>query len=212
MDDYKKVNRSVYDSDDDDSDGPSRPKRKDNHMTSGRQKVFDFINEGQPNEFLSVKAFSQKKIELLIAMRPYKSWSDLVDRIRAQKGLTPDLLNNCQDFLTRRNNLTKIMRKCTSMVDQLEMAVAKGGGIVKQPPNLNPDFKLADYQLIGLNWLTIMHKEAMNGILADEMGLGKTIQVIAFMAWLKETGQAEGAHLIVVPSSTLENWAQELQK
>lgn len=35
------------------------------------------------------------------------------------------------------------------------------------------------------------------------MGLGKTIQIIAFLAWLKETAQQEQTHLVVVPSSTL---------
>lgn len=219
IDDYKKSNRPVYesdggDSDEDDSDGHNtqKTKNRNNHMTSGRQKVFDFINEAQANEFLSVKSFSQKKIDLLIVTRPFKDWPDLVNRIQTIKGLTPDMLNNCQEFLTRRNNLSKIMSKCTKLVDQLEGAVAKGGGIVKQPGNLNTALKLADYQMIGLNWLTVMHKEEMNGILADEMGLGKTIQVIAFLAWMKEAGRAQGTHLIVVPSSTLENWAQELQK
>lgn len=43
-------------------------------------------------------------------------------------------------------------------------------------------------------------------------GLGKTIQIIAFLAWLKETGRSENTHLIIVPSSTLDNWANELEK
>ena len=66
------------------------------------------------------------------------------------------------------------------------------------------------FQIIGLNWLVLMHKQSLNGILADEMGLGKTIQTIAFLAHLKEMGE-EGPHLIVVPSSTLENWRKELE-
>lgn len=48
-----------------------------------------------------------------------------------------------------------------------------------------------------------MHNQKVNGILADEMGLGKTVQVIAFLAHLKETNQVTGTHLIVVPASTL---------
>ncbi|GMF47073.1 unnamed protein product [[Candida] boidinii] len=43
------------------------------------------------------------------------------------------------------------------------------------------------------------------------MGLGKTAQVIAFLAHLKEY-QNQGPHLIVVPSSTLENWLREFRK
>ena len=65
--------------------------------------------------------------------------------------------------------------------------------------------------MIGLNWLVLMHKQSLNGILADEMGLGKTIQTIAFLAHLKESGAGEeGKHLIVVPSSTMDNWRKEL--
>lgn len=56
--------------------------------------------------------------------------------------------------------------------------------------------------ILRLNWLALMHKQALNGILADEMGLGKTIQAIGFLAHLKETGD-KGPHLIIVPSSTM---------
>lgn len=36
--------------------------------------------------------------------------------------------------------------------------------------------------------------------------------MIAFLAYLKETNQSHGTHLIVVPSSTLDNWDNELAK
>lgn len=36
--------------------------------------------------------------------------------------------------------------------------------------------------------------------------------MIAFLAYLKETNQSRGTHLIVVPSSTLDNWDNELAK
>ena len=39
-------------------------------------------------------------------------------------------------------------------------------------------------------------------------GLGKTAQVIALIAHLKSIGEP-GPHLIIVPSSTLENWMRE---
>lgn len=40
----------------------------------------------------------------------------------------------------------------------------------------------------------------------------QTIQVIAFLAYLKEKNLTQGTHLIVVPSSTLDNWDNELGK
>lgn len=59
--------------------------------------------------------------------------------------------------------------------------------------------------MVGLNWLAVLHAQGVNGILADEMGLGKTVQVIAFLAHLKEIKEAKSIHLVVVPSSTLGN-------
>lgn len=72
--------------------------------------------------------------------------------------------------------------------------------------------ELRQYQVVGVGWLTSLHRANINGILADEMGLGKTIQVIAFLAHLKETENIDGLHLIVAPKSTLTNWANEFQK
>lgn len=70
---------------------------------------------------------------------------------------------------------------------------------------LSNRLSLSKYQLIGLNWLALMRSESLNSILADEMGLGKTIQVIAFLAYLKENELAMAGypHLIIVPTSTL---------
>lgn len=69
--------------------------------------------------------------------------------------------------------------------------------------------ELKPYQLVGLNWLRLLHHEQVNGILADEMGLGKTVQAIAFLASLWENGN-RGPHLIICPSSTQDNWQREL--
>lgn len=38
-------------------------------------------------------------------------------------------------------------------------------------------FTLADYQLIGLNWLAVIHSQNMNGILADEVKFCATFQL-----------------------------------
>jgi SNF2 family DNA or RNA helicase len=89
----------------------------------------------------------------------------------------------------------------------------------KVPLILNPELKLREYQIIGLDWLVTMYDKNLNGILADEMGLGKTIQVtlytlkktIAFTAHLAERG-IWGPHLIVVPASVLINWEIEFKK
>ncbi|EJT46430.1 chromosome organization and biogenesis -related protein [Trichosporon asahii var. asahii CBS 2479] len=83
--------------------------------------------------------------------------------------------------------------------------------IRQQPSLLSDGTVLKDYQLLGVNWLNLLYSRKIGCILADEMGLGKTIQVIAFLAHLKERG-IHGPHMIFVPASTLENWTREFER
>ena len=80
----------------------------------------------------------------------------------------------------------------------------------KQPDSVTGGF-MRNYQLEGLDWLTSLYENGLNGILADEMGLGKTIQTIAFLAFLRERG-IHGPFLIAAPLSTTSNWVAEFQK
>ncbi|KAK4695570.1 hypothetical protein P7C71_g2204, partial [Lecanoromycetidae sp. Uapishka_2] len=82
--------------------------------------------------------------------------------------------------------------------------------IKSQPDNLVGG-KLMSYQLEGLNWLYYQWFKQQNAILADEMGLGKTIQVIGFLATLKETHGC-WPFLVVVPNSTCPNWRREIKR
>lgn len=84
--------------------------------------------------------------------------------------------------------------------------------VAEKPTMLGEDVILKNYQQVGINWLNLLYQNKLSCILADEMGLGKTCQVIAFMALLKESSPSVGPHLVVVPSSTLENWLREFQK
>eukprot|EP00189_Rhodosorus_marinus_P008285 CAMPEP_0184753440 /NCGR_PEP_ID=MMETSP0315-20130426/44101_1 /TAXON_ID=101924 /ORGANISM="Rhodosorus marinus, Strain UTEX LB 2760" /LENGTH=2740 /DNA_ID=CAMNT_0027232815 /DNA_START=1 /DNA_END=8224 /DNA_ORIENTATION=- len=66
------------------------------------------------------------------------------------------------------------------------------------------------YQLEGLKWMVSLFNNRLNGILADEMGLGKTIQTISLIAYLMESKDVQGPFLIIVPLSTMGNWAREM--
>ena len=78
-------------------------------------------------------------------------------------------------------------------------------------PDLVTGGLMRSYQLEGLDWLTSLYENGLNGILADEMGLGKTIQTIAFIAFLREKG-VHGPFLIAAPLSTTSNWVAEFRK
>lgn len=80
---------------------------------------------------------------------------------------------------------------------------------VLQPKILKGTLK--EHQLKGLNWLVSLYNQGINGILADDMGLGKTVQSLSLLGYLYETKGISGPFLIISPTSTLHNWAQEFE-
>jgi SWI/SNF-related matrix-associated actin-dependent regulator 1 of chromatin subfamily A len=101
------------------------------------------------------------------------------------------------------------------------------GYLTDQPKGVPDTITLKGYQMLGVNWLYLLFRKKHSCILADEMGahgrrsasnrlcpltwctgLGKTCQVIAFLSHIKSIGE-KGPHLVIVPSSTLENWMRE---
>lgn len=81
-----------------------------------------------------------------------------------------------------------------------------------EQPQMLVGGKLKSYQLVGLQWLVSLYNNKLNGILADEMGLGKTIQTISLITYLMERKNNNGPFLVVVPLSTLSNWAMEFTR
>ncbi len=72
--------------------------------------------------------------------------------------------------------------------------------------------KLRDYQQLGLNWLNFLYQFKFSGILADDMGLGKTVQTLAHLSRLKEDKLLKKPALIIVPTSLIANWKNEVEK
>ncbi|XP_011622955.1 protein CHROMATIN REMODELING 5 [Amborella trichopoda] len=98
------------------------------------------------------------------------------------------------------------------MVDgQRKKSKASLRKLVEQPEWLKGG-TLRDYQLEGLNFLVNSWRNDTNVILADEMGLGKTVQSVSMLGFLQNAQQIHGPFLVVVPLSTLTNWAKEFRK
>ncbi len=72
------------------------------------------------------------------------------------------------------------------------------------------DAELRHYQREGYHWLHFLNDFGFGGILADDMGLGKTIQLLAYLS--KKQQEQKGTHLIVVPTSLVFNWKDEIAK
>lgn len=78
----------------------------------------------------------------------------------------------------------------------------------KELPQMNAE--LRSYQKDGYQWLHFLYDFGWGGILADDMGLGKTIQAITLLRFLKTNNVKN--NLVVVPTSLLFNWKNELDK
>ncbi|XP_074657887.1 SWI/SNF-related matrix-associated actin-dependent regulator of chromatin subfamily A containing DEAD/H box 1-like isoform X2 [Tubulanus polymorphus] len=207
-----------YDSgDDDDSD------QDEAENDSDLQKIIvDFFNESSVEECGALPNCSKKKAAAIIAARPYENYTDLKEKLNQVKILSHSIIEGAKQMIRHRNEVINLMKTCEKISNDIESAVSvlmnqtelnagQDAEIVVQPNLINPKLTLKPYQMIGLNWLALMNRKELNGILADEMGLGKTIQAISFLAHLLEIGE-KGPHLIIVPSSTLENWSRELHR
>ena len=204
------------DSGESDEDGPTISSRM-------QKKIIDLIQNSSEEELTTISQCSTKKADVLVSLRPFLSWNDLLTKIDNTKALNRNLLYSSVDLIRERAAICRLMEACSKISTKLQAEFDKfqDAGtqsprkycediVVKsQPSNLNPSLTLKPYQMIGLNWLALLHRNNVNGILADEMGLGKTIQTISFLAFLQSEGLSDGPHLIVVPSSTLDNWIRE---
>lgn len=74
------------------------------------------------------------------------------------------------------------------------------------------DAKLRDYQRDGGSWLNFLNEHGFSGILADDMGLGKSLQTLLILEFLKSHKRLTGPSLLVVPTSLVDNWGNEINK
>lgn len=72
---------------------------------------------------------------------------------------------------------------------------------------------LRPYQLRGYEWLYKNTLFGFGSLIADDMGLGKTIQVIAYLLKIKsEDKLLKHPALVIVPTTLLTNWKNEINK
>ena len=100
--------------------------------------------------------------------------------------------------------------KTNSAFEELVRDIRNPGDIPVSVPN-SLESTLRDYQKTGFKWLKALSRYGLGGILADDMGLGKTIQVLALLLSDKEEG-CRLPSLIVVPTSLVYNWGEEVCK
>jgi superfamily II DNA or RNA helicase len=77
------------------------------------------------------------------------------------------------------------------------------------PSSIKAELKI--YQKTGVQWLQDLYKLKLGALLADDMGLGKTLQTLSFLEDLRVKKEM-GTVLVVVPSSLVFNWRNEIEK
>ncbi|XP_064404540.1 SWI/SNF-related matrix-associated actin-dependent regulator of chromatin subfamily A containing DEAD/H box 1-like [Halichondria panicea] len=195
---------------------------EDGYSVKQKKSILKFMNDSSLDELCDIPRCSLTKAKLIDKHRPFETWKHLVEGLVAKKGLSEQLLEGCLALLAERKVLVRLLAQCrtisTSIQDKFshlqnsECVSTTGDDVVysAQPAVMNPSVQLKEYQLLGLNWLVLLHSQDLNAILADEMGLGKTVEAISFLSHLYQLGSS-GHFLVVVPSSTLDNWVREFE-
>lgn len=78
---------------------------------------------------------------------------------------------------------------------------------IAQPQGLCTE--LRPYQGFGAAWMGTLIGAGFGGVLADDMGLGKTVQTLALLQARRESGNAQGPALLVVPTSLIHGWQDQ---
>ncbi|MEZ4226414.1 MAG: DEAD/DEAH box helicase [Polyangiaceae bacterium] len=126
---------------------------------------------------------------------------DLLDCMLAALGRLEDAVQEGGATLQWRGRMDKVERG---------RRLAAGPGFAPKPAALRAE--LRPYQQDGLTWLCHLRDHGVGGVLADDMGLGKTLQTIALLAVEKEARRMDLPTLVVVPTSLVHGWKQQIRQ
>ncbi|SMC39127.1 DEAD/DEAH box helicase [Chryseobacterium sp. YR221] len=206
---------------------------KNNKLNSHRAKINIQITSGLDwfNAKLKV-SFGQKDASLKQLHRAIRNKSKFIQLDDGSLGMLPeewidrisayfrageideDLLKIPKISFTEVSSLFEkevISDEVKEEITSYSSRLYSGESILEIPVPSTLHAKLRDYQHEGLNWLNFLDGFNFGGCLADDMGLGKTVQIIAFILSQREK-RGHTTNLIVVPTSLLFNWQEEISK
>ncbi len=194
--------------------------------------VFATVSFGDYNiPFVKLKKYilsGTKEFELpdgTIAILPEEWFAQFSDIIPYSKTDGNNLKFKKHHFSILKNNLKGIPHEVVQKLNGLSL---REGIKIKPPEGLKA--RLRGYQEIGYKWLFHLNRNGFGGCLADDMGLGKTLQTLTLLLKTKKDGNQEQvlpmglfetqkddepsqpASLIVVPTSLVHNWENEIEK
>ncbi|MHB9798933.1 DEAD/DEAH box helicase [Pseudomonas sp. MT3] len=145
-------------------------------------------------------------------------------RIRAMLQLLEGLLLSSLQRDAARLRIPSTDASLLSQLDQYPLRWQGGEQLLhlarrlrdfQQQPCVAPDglqAELRPYQLQGLAWMQALRDLELGGILGDDMGLGKTLQVLAHILTEKRAGRLDRPVLILMPTSLVANWQDEIAR
>jgi len=175
--------------------GKRKAKLKQIHRAIRNKSKFVQLDDGTqgilPQEWIDkiARYFQLGDMEDELIKIPKINFTE-ISSLFEQEMLSEDVQNEIKDYTVQ-----------FSTVDQIPKTTV--------PSTLQAE--LREYQKEGLNWLNFLDDFNFGGCLADDMGLGKTLQIIAFILSQREK-HGHTTNLIVVPTSLLFNWQEELEK
>ena len=159
------------------------------------EELIEYFKEYPEEKYYAKNGFyiqNPKDIELL---ESYKESLNL-EEIEKDK--------NRKKSLLLKDNLEKL-----DYEEEKKSILTKEFKFIK-PSSLKKEINLFPHQEEGIAKLQNLYSiDEVNGVLlADDMGLGKTIQILIFLAWLKEKkGKKTNLKaLLVMPTSLINNW------
>ena len=168
-----------------------------------KMKVSDLLNRVRESKGRFIQIGDDEYIALSEQLRKQLS---ALDRLMQSDHKTQKIASYNTTFLQDLVNSgakIKADNSYTEMLAKMEEADTMKFSV---PRNLQAD--LRDYQKEGFRWLCRLAHWGAGACLADDMGLGKTIQTIALLL----SKAKEGASLVIMPTSVLLNWKNELNR
>ncbi|MEA1953058.1 MAG: DEAD/DEAH box helicase [Campylobacterota bacterium] len=169
---------------------------------------FDSIDSLPPKLNLSLEKGTFLHVDTEEIRPIMKTIFELYDKVEEDKLLIKPYDAHILDFDAQSH----VTWKGSSELQALSKKLKDFQGIKSVEPSTHLNAQLREYQQFGLNWLNFLHSFNFAGILADDMGLGKTVQTLAFLQLLKEESKITKPVLIVMPTSLIGNWKNEINK
>jgi len=161
-------------------------------------KFIEFCEENPEEKHFEKNGFYIKTTDNLESVQEYKKTLKIENTKKEKEKIKSLLLkDNLEDLDYEEKNKIKETKKFKFI----------------RPTSLKDDINLYLHQEEGVAKLQYLYSlNPVNGVLlADDMGLGKTIQILTFLAWLKEHKKEKTflKALIVMPTSLVNNWSYE---